>query len=187
MARNNTRRTLRLFLMLTCVGIAVSGCADKVTFSDGVASSPYHEIFERELSGPLSEFQKEILADGVVTDSEVTEAQGRFKSCFEDLGYSVGIDPNDGSYTWSGKVGDDQAVVEAAYDECKEKFVSAVGPMYYDMKKNPKNEVFEDLIVECLKRNGYIDPGFATKMTGETIITLLTDENSACFQNPMES
>ena len=177
----------RVFTISACILVLASGCAESVAISDGVANSPYREALERELRGDLPRFQKDILMDGVVTDSELAEAHGRFKTCFEDQGYSVGIDPNDGSFTWGGRAGDDRVVVEAAYDGCHEKFVSFVSPFYFDSKKNPNNEDSIDLIIDCLERNHYIERGSASGITPETVFSLNTEENTDCFLDPRGS
>ena len=187
MAGPTHSKKLLLTLACICLGVAVSSCSNKPPYSEGVANSPYREYLELALSNPLSDFQRDILIDGVVTLSEVTEAQTRFKGCFEDQGYSVGIDPSNGAVTWSVRPEDDRTVVEAAYDACLDEFMTPVSALYYDMKMNPNNEDSESATVECLKRQGTVDADFTVELYRESVRDLLVEENLACMNDPWNS
>ena len=175
---------MKTWLAVTLVGavIMASGCAEEVAFSDGVVNSPYRESIEQALTGNVSDFQKAILVDGVVTDSEVAEAAARFGSCLADKGYDGTFDPEENAYELRSDPG-----VDAAREECDEEFTHEVGGLYFSVKRNPDNKDHHSAVIDCLKRHGYLPLDAGSDITPESIIELITEENATCINNPWNS
>jgi hypothetical protein len=134
-----------------------------------------------------SDLEREVLADEVITEEELLALEDWYAGCMagqgltvtvEELGYDLGTD--------------DQDVILAAEGVCKTDTLAVA----LDMRSNPDNLPWTDIVPDCLIRHGAVDPSFtreeyranmtAVPMPDEWIAFLPTDEFQACMNDPMD-
>jgi hypothetical protein len=134
-----------------------------------------------------SDLEREVLADEVITEEEFLALEDWYVGCMagqgltvtvEELGYDLGTD--------------DQGVILAAEGVCKTDTLSVA----LDMRSNPDNLPWNEIVPDCLIRHGAVDPSFtreeywanmtAVPMSDEWIGFLPTDEFQACMNDPMD-
>lgn len=128
--------------------IALTGCSGG---NDDVADGPYAERIRNAIAESTSDFEREVLEDGVVTRAEYEEAIRLFTTCTEDAGYSVDLIDQGGYYAYS------QTSVPGAteaFDSCAQGTTFHIEGIYYSSVANPDNRDWDEITLECLKREG---------------------------------
>ncbi len=107
-----------------------------------------------------SDYFRTVIADGVVTDSEYSEAQNRAKRCLEALGFSeVEYFPNGGSQALNPKeISDAEAQEQKFQCEDSEGLVDTE-MWYYVLRVNPDNVNWDEAIRDCLVKQEVLEPG----------------------------
>lgn len=112
-----------------------------------------------------SDFEKDVFADGEVSDQEFQAARDLFKSCMEDRGYGVALGPIDNATTSIELK--DANMTKAQMDEdwaaCEQGRTGLIEPAYSTIRDNPNNEDMVQLMVDCLVRNKLVPEGYAKK------------------------
>jgi len=132
-------------------------------------SGPWAEQLTYAYSRSTSDFAQLALADGVISDQELAEAQSRLTGCLEGLGFSEisflkgggysnmppvhlrSEDVNSKATRESMELGR-RCRAESGYDE--------VAGMYHDMRRNPENLNESAIIAACLVRSGVVERGY---------------------------
>lgn len=101
-----------------------------------------------------------VISDGVVTDSEYSEAQNRAKRCLEGLGFSdVEYFPNGGSQALNPNgISDAEAQEQKFQCEDSEGLVDTE-MWYYVLRVNPDNVNWDEAIRDCLVKREVLEPG----------------------------
>jgi hypothetical protein len=122
---------------------------------------PWSDLFANVYSSnTATEVQREILADGVITDAEYTQLRGDFKQCLEDLGLTVEIYPSGGfAVDENGNVNETQ-ISEDAVPRCEQRTVGSVALLYEQIRRNPDQKDEATIVVECLKRNDVVGASY---------------------------
>lgn len=156
--------------------------------------NPYAAEVRHAQQHATSDFEKEVLSDGIVTEAEYDEAVHRQVDCAESKGANFkAIKGRSGLYTYEVR-GDSQSSADRGgkiMDECAIGNTSVIVGLYNDMTANPRKEDRYDLVLACLKRFKIVDQSYTRDQ-------LLTDEHDpeggkklageipvACFNNPM--
>jgi len=147
------RRRCHLVLAAVCIVLA-GACGTEATEhsdDDGQFSGPWAEEFESAYNSTDSEFAKEVLADGQITDAEIAEVENAVISCMEEKGYTdVAIKP-DGGATYAMDENGDVDKGDSGMRACEESAGFFALSLYYDIRVNPNNEEWDPLVVQCLK------------------------------------
>jgi hypothetical protein len=108
----------------------------------------------------LSDFQKAILEDGVVTLDEMESALSSFTSCLRDAGIDVTgeVDPS-GSYSLAVRTpagsSDREPFDDPAYEPCLLEYFNSVGQVWVDQAYSPEDDqAFYEHVVTCLRELG---------------------------------
>lgn len=199
----------RSFLRAVLVGMVcicvLSACADvdgspgesigqgeqpRVTTSP-VSQGPWSDWFTRVFDAPdTTSAQRDILADGVITDTEYTELRNSFRRCLEDLGVSVALDPDGGfSVRADGKLSEAQVTADAV-PGCERKTVGSVAMLYEQIRRNPERKDESLIVVECLKRNhivagAYTVAQYDKDIANQTGIDWAARDVQRCAQDPL--
>lgn len=172
---------------LGCVAalvLVLSGCAEAPV--DG----PYSAEMEAAAAAATSEFERDILSDGLISRSEYEEATSRYVECLGTNGYPASRVDQDGVYAYeiTGKA--DGEAWDAINGECRLETVEIIEPLYVDSVVNPENKDFFDLVISCLKAHDLVEPTFSKEDfpgDGETPPWDPADpEVSACMSRPVE-
>lgn len=147
-------------------GVVVSGCAllcaclAACTSDDGRArrteapsrsasaaptsTVPWAEALESAYRDATSEFEREVLEDGEITEAEFHEMERRVKSCLNDNGIEFrGFQP-DGSMEYRVPPSIPLEVGNELMRDCVASSGSTtIGLLYHEMRRNPRNEPAE--------------------------------------------
>lgn len=146
------------FWARVCASIALvaflSSCADTVYSRD-----PYHAEFTQALIDATTEFERQVLADYVITAAEMVEALEGRTQCLEDSGYFAVDDPrimtfSTNKYVAPGNIDREQRLHEEAFARCERGTTLLILPLYNATTRNPKNREFASWVAECLVNNG---------------------------------
>lgn len=128
--------------------VALTSCTG---VDDQVADGPYAERIRSAIAESTSDFERDVLGDGVVTRAEYEEAIRLFTTCTEDAGYAVDLVDQGGYYGYS------QASVPGAteaFDSCAKGTTFHIEGIYYSTVANPDNLDWDAITLECLQREG---------------------------------
>ena len=107
-----------------------------------------------------SDFERDVLADGKITDQEVQQGRELFKTCMEDRGHVVSL-ATDGGYTVQPP--GTEAQMDADVYECETGTSVLIETTALSIRSNPDNEDWLQLGVDCLVRNRIAPPGYTVK------------------------
>ena len=144
------RPAVAVALLLGIVGL--SACSTEPASSDG----PYAAEFDRARNESVTDFQREVLTDNVISDEEFREVRQRYVDCLSDAGMQVKA-LADGSYEFATTPTAEEDVAER---QCALETTMSVEALYYSIRTNPQNEDFSLLTVECLQRQDVVDASF---------------------------
>ncbi|QPK81817.1 hypothetical protein G7Y41_03055 [Schaalia sp. ZJ405] len=118
-----------------------------------------------------------ILADGVITESEMTELKNTIIQCVADRGFhlSFGSQFNDFAVRDNefGESGMD------ALNTCDEElFYSDTESIYFKMTTNPTKLPHEQVIIDCLIRNKAVEPVYTKERYHKDIIDWIHRKNA---------
>jgi hypothetical protein len=170
--------------------MAVAGCSaapDVLTVSP---SGPYADRI-RELEDEIvSDFERQVLADGLVTRDEYEEAHALLRRCVEDGGGSLQLHPDEhGFHTYEV-----DARSEQLFLSCEPGTTGVVAGLYRDMTVNPEDADFLDLVRDCMAAAGTVDRAttveeFRSAFFGEGATALeepeVAEQFDACFGDPL--
>lgn len=185
---------------MRAVHLAVAGIA--LAMLTACASSPEPEFdgpwaaeFEQTYRAATNPFVKQVLRDGVVTDSEYAEMWDKFVSCMKDAGFTVYGEQPGGAYQTDMPPG---VTPEQAHETAKRCWTSTgeaeIGSLYWWVKQNPDHEDTDKLIVDCLRRAGAISESYGVedfakeKVTGEYSFSTDDEDSDAlarCSDDPL--
>ncbi len=169
-------RTLPALAGLAVIGALVVGCtaAGATTASTAVPApaasfdgdvpafdGPWADWFTTVYTSEhATDAQREILADGEITDAEYAQVRGDFARCLEDLGLEVQLSP-DGGFT----IDDDGGLSETqitgdAVPTCEARTVGSVAMLYEQIRRNPEQKDEATIVVACLKDAGIVGAAY---------------------------
>jgi len=123
---------------------------------------PYAAEFAEFYAGTSSDFVREVLKDGLITDAEFAEMTDSFTSCLADQGITFqGFEPDGGFGTSNAPNGGDTAKL---VDECSHSSgQDYIGALYNFIKRNPDNLDSATIIKDCLIRKGVVPSDYSAE------------------------
>jgi len=176
---------------------------------DDVAPMWAAEI-DRILADSPSDLEKRALADGKISDGEMSEARNAFKSCIEDLPYGFDVEilpdggfdigPLDKFYDSFSSEEEGRAAYQALVDDCETGTTGALGMLHAAMRDNPQGKTSVQLIRECFDEHdvkdgaGLTDDAFKdllespdyTPSTAWAQSCFIDPESDVLMEEPME-
>ena len=121
---------------------------------------PYADEFADFYTRATSDFVRDALKDGQITDAEYAEMTSRFTSCLADQGITFkGFAPDGGFSTSDAPHGGD---TNSIVDQCsRASGEDSIGALRSWMSSNPKNLDAAPIIAECLVRKGVVPPDYS--------------------------
>jgi hypothetical protein len=138
------------------VGLLV-GCSASGGESD--APNPYRGDFELALASATSDFERQVLADLVISRAEYEEAVARYVECANDGGVELEAVPQ-GDYYVYRHAGMGSSDIDEVLDGCSQGTVALIEGLYIATVTNPNREGIDELRVACLKRQGLVDDAY---------------------------
>jgi hypothetical protein len=156
------RFALASVLVIALIGL--SGCTreapdDNQIPKDAVVNDAWRGLVDTYLPYE-SDYVKAIFEDGVITAQEAAESEAKLLACLSDAGLSVETTYDEyGFANYHYQSGD---TVDAITLKCEEWSGMAL-QLYHEIRKNPENLPYNDLMAKCLISAGAVDTDF----TGE--------------------
>jgi hypothetical protein len=175
-------RVCVLLLMLPLMFVACS-------VEESEQMNPYAQEFAQALEDAPNDYQRAILADGVIRRAELLDAHSRVVDCvaasdsgavasFREDEYGLfhfePVAPNDpnanvyGTHLGLGSQASgglpDANYPDAKYEDvgkCYSEWAGPLDALYNDVMSNPNREDPDELFVECLARHALVSPGFS--------------------------
>ncbi|SEH69373.1 MULTISPECIES: hypothetical protein [unclassified Leifsonia] len=120
-------------------------------------SGPFANEFAEAYKNSTSDFQREVLADGVVDKAELSEAQRRWVSCMTGRGFTATVSyGNPGSYSVKARIGYTQDSAGTVVGECGVETTDYIEALYAEVIQNPTNKDYATLMVDCYRRLGVV-------------------------------
>lgn len=140
-------------ILATAALITLPACTSQS--SDPASTrNPWQDEIDRSVELAKDPLTKDILRDGRITDEESQEAFNAFAKCAKDQGVTISATYRNGLIVgYSAPSGNDQII-----DSCAEGGYMLISALYGDMKRNPLNEDFNEVLARCLRANG-LAPG----------------------------
>ncbi|MDR2620577.1 MAG: hypothetical protein LBC29_05625 [Propionibacteriaceae bacterium] len=133
-----------------------------------VKENPYEAEFAQAMAEAPNEYQRDILADGVITRVEVLDAHSRVVECVNasDLGISAGFEEDtSGAFSFTSRVsGEEETATQSeVVSRCYSQWAGEIDGLYSSIIINPNNEDPDALFVACLIRHELVPAGFTTE------------------------
>lgn len=170
MTRRNPRLGARCALFVVTVSLFLSSCAASTAAPDPdpthpsvpntpAFTGPWAAEFADAWTDATTEFEREAIADGVVSEQEHAETVDRMTQCMADAGIEY-IDKSSGSeYTFPPSM--TSAEANEVTTECEKTSGDwTVNSLYSMVSHNPENIDDSILMAECLIRVGVVPPGY---------------------------
>jgi hypothetical protein len=160
---------------LTSAALALTGCTSTASTSRPASATPtapriegpWAAEFTAEWQAATTDFERQILEDGVVSDQEYSEMTERFRACLADAGIEFGGFEPDGSYETTSTPGADQDAAHETVNDCsRTSGEDSVGLLYSWVNRNPDDNA---IVVECLQDSGVVDRGYTAAEYSEDI------------------
>jgi hypothetical protein len=181
--------------------VALIGCAspqsDGTSRPDAAAlglSGPWADAFAEALDESESDVEKAILADGVVTSTELEQAHDGVRRCLADSGLAVDYFP-DGGFELTDLDGDAPDMPfersDAALRACETRFDSWVTFLFEQVRRNPERLDEGTIQVKCLSDAGLVDPSYgrddweADDETGAFPFDTQAEAAQSCLRDPL--
>lgn len=126
-------------------------------------TGPWAAEFADAYNTATDDFTREVLADGVVTDAERSEMLARFTSCLNAGGVWLTSEYRfDGSYNFTFDHSMDSDKANSVENDCSRSSGEyLIGALYSSTHRNPDHADIEQLIAECLTKNGVAPDGYS--------------------------
>lgn len=152
-------------LLVGCASVAdaqpTSGAPDMPKFT-----GPFAIMLEDEYQIAPAGFARDVIRDGRVTDQERAETVERFRTCLAEVGTNlISFDDQNGSYELSADNSitseEGMQASDASDQKCYvDSGLSSVDFVYREMRANPENRDFSEIMVECLKKAQAVPEGY---------------------------
>ncbi len=106
-----------------------------------------------------SDFERQVLKDGLITRQEYEEAVNRFLDCMKKSGYPMGKVDNYGIYNY--QISGNSGAEGPSMDKCHQDTIIKIEPLYVDKHMNPLKQDLHELIAKCLIRKKIAPPDYS--------------------------
>lgn len=136
--------------------LLLGGCQS--TVSAVPTPGPWAANVKAAQSEATTDFERQALADGVVSEQEYAEAAQRLIECAKARGVTVVQTQRSGRPSgWSGA---GSPTFDQVFDDCTKGNTAVLEPIYFGMRDNPLNEDPMAKDVACLKRAGLVPESY---------------------------
>ena len=157
-------------------------------------AGPWADEFAMALEKSESDSEREILADGVVTPTELEQAHDGVRRCLADSGLSITY-RREGGFEVGGRDGGSPGMPfeqsNAALEACETRFDAQVTFLFEQTRRNPARLDEATIEVECLVTAGVVEPSYGRKdweadnETGDFPFDPLSEAAQACDRDPL--
>jgi hypothetical protein len=150
-----------------CTGATKSASESETTASPSAGDvpafeGPYAAQFADYYGRAPSDFVRNVLKDGQITDAEYAEMTSDFTSCLADQGITFDGFNADGSFSTS--LAPNEADTHDIVTQCSSSSgADSIGALYSFIKTNPDNLDWATITKDCLIRKGVVPPDYSAE------------------------
>lgn len=170
--RARKRRTGAASTIAAVVILMLAGCTGTTTSietrtapstaSEGPGfSGPFAAEYAQAWTESGSDFVRLVIEDEEISEQEWAEVEERMATCFSNEGATFEGHTPDGGYAAQKNALSGERLNELM-GECEKSSGEAwLGYLWFSAQKNPDNRPAEEIITECMIRNGVVAPDYA--------------------------
>lgn len=147
--------------------LMIGGCTSRTTTDtsktpvdaplDGAGR--WREDFQHALRSGVSSYERQVLADGIVTSQEEEDAHDRVRRCLADSGLTITYS-SDGGFEIGSSHGsppsNDMHRTNAVLEACEAKWDQYVTFLFEETRRNPEKQDEAKITLACLRRAGLV-------------------------------
>lgn len=126
-------------------------------------SGPYAGDFAAAYQNSKSDLQRKVLADGVITEAEMSALQDAFRACVTTYGITNVSFDVDGSMSLKPPTSWTQDQVNAVVSECGSTTIDGPDLIFNELRRNPQHADEAELMAACLVRVGLAPAGYTAQ------------------------
>ncbi|MFB9955602.1 hypothetical protein [Cellulomonas denverensis] len=150
---------------LAALLLGTTGCGGDPAPGDGSAGpafeGPWAEDFAAAHRSATTGEQRQMLADGVVSDAEYAQVREAFAQCLAEAGYAVTWTANGGFTLDAGSPDVPEELVQERVESCDVEHRGSVDYLYEQVARNPENLDEAEIMAACLVRRDVVAPSFS--------------------------
>ncbi|RLP77315.1 hypothetical protein D9V32_02365 [Mycetocola tolaasinivorans] len=169
-ARIESRRKPLWAAAVVLIVFVLAGCAAmapdktlKIADRGTDFSGPCAEAFRAGWNEAVTDLERQILADGVVTEQELIASREPLIGCLAAGGVTITFDERGGGETRSDERGVAPETQGKVLEECERELGIYVDFLYWQGKRNPDNLDEFTIVAQCLVDRGIVEPGYSAK------------------------
>jgi len=142
------------------IAVALTLSATACSAGTPTNTGPYTSEIEQAGRDATSDFERQVFSDGQISRKEYDESADRYIRCLNDNGLSASTELQDGLNTYAIQYPPGTTNASEAESRCAVGTTILIEPLYGNILLNPDNVDFDELVVDCLKRNGIVDQDY---------------------------
>lgn len=159
-------RTRAVAACVAALLLSATGCggSDPALGDDATGPAfegPWAEDFAAAHGSATTEEQRQMLADGVVSDTEYAQVREAFARCLAEAGYAVTWAANGGFTLDAGSPDVPEDLVQDQVESCDVEHRGSVDYLYEQVARNPENLDEAEIMAACLVRRDVVAPSFS--------------------------
>lgn len=163
-------RGAHVALATAALATGVAACVPEPSLAEG----PYAQEFALIVESDLSDFQREVLADEVVTREEYVAAHELLAECVSARGLQIEIEEQpSGALLVIRPDGVESGDLDDAIAECSAGTTRGVSYLYTATLFNPARASFELLMGQCLVLSGAVPTGATLELAYEEFMNVM--------------
>ena len=178
---------MSIVIAISAMSLVLAGCT-----AEKPVPGPWSAEFDQGIQDATTDFERDVLADHVITHEEWSEARLRYARCVDDLGFRADLNPDGTSgVEFIGVPLDDEDALEAASkqaDGCQVGTGAIIDPLYSMVAGNPTHEDINQLVVQCLIRHDRVSADYTLEQLNIDIEKKKFDKDDqvwlGCWDDP---
>jgi hypothetical protein len=151
--------------MVVLTGCSAQSDARRLVSASDFASAGAWAPESADAVAEASPYEAEVLADGVITAAERSDAQARTGECMRDAGYRY-REFDDGTAEMERVDGRPITSVNPSNDVlrgCERRFDRNISYLYNEIRRNPEKRDEAEIAVACLRASGLVDSDYTER------------------------
>ncbi|MBE7162505.1 MAG: hypothetical protein INR72_14790 [Williamsia herbipolensis] len=166
-------RTARCAVVVL-VALVLAGCSSRSPVHQPPAADPsqlgltgpWAQDFADAMASSTSDYERKVLADGRVTDSELADAHHHVDACLRDSGYTIRY-ARDGGFDVDklgrGSASDDMTRTNRVLEGCEARWDSSITMLFEETRRNPQKRDEAAINVACLRKAGVVPKSYSER------------------------
>lgn len=142
-------------------GVLVLALAGVACAAEEPVAQAYTRDFQQARELATSQFERDVLADDVITREEYEEAMQRYVRCMADSGLTVGLIDQQGYYGY--EVPGNGEAYDRTTDQCSQGTNALIEGLYVEVLTNPDKLDYDEMIARCFVKAGLVDEPFSAQ------------------------